>query len=329
MSFFADKKVLVAGGTGTIGTAVVKSLHDAEVTVVSMDNPKRVQDTIGGLATFKHGDLTDYGCCREAVAGQDYVFNFVGVKASTQLGVSKVASTFVPVLMANTNLMDAAFKEGIRRFMFVGSIGQYPNIPYRHEDNVWSGPPEANDRFMGIAKRAGEAQAESYMLQHKWNSVRVVRLSNVYGPYDNFDPSSAHVIPSLIHKMVSGHKSVSVIGDGSAKRDFIYLDDVVRGMLLAMEKAQPCQPINIGSGHGHSIREVVETILSLVEPKPTIEWLMSGPVGDSVRVLSVDRAKEVLDFETEISLQEGISKTIEWYRANKDMADIRGRELGG
>jgi GDP-L-fucose synthase len=253
----------------------------------------------------------------------------MAVKGTTQTGVSKVASAYVPFLMCNTNMMEAAFRSGVSRYMFVGSIGEYPDIPVRREDDVWNGPPQANDRYMGIAKRAGEAQAETYLHEYGWDAVRIVRLSNVYGPYDDFDPRTAHVIPALINRMVNGENPVSVAGDGSAVRDLIYSYDVVEGMLTALEKAPPCHPINLGSGQGYSIKTIAETIAELVPQKPMIKWDPSRPTGDQIRILDTQRAKDLLNFKPKTDIREGIKKTIEWYIANKDIADIRGKETHG
>ena len=323
--------MLVTGGTGTIGTAIVKRLLDlgAVVTAVSIDSMERVKAVLGAPSIFRWADLRDYKTCLEVTKGQEYVFHLIAVKGNTQIGLSKVASAYVPFLMCNTNTIEAAFRCGVKRYMFVGSIGQYPDIPLRHEDDVWKGPPSANDRYMGIAKRAGEAQAETYLHEFSWDAVRIVRLSNVYGPYDDFNPKTAHVIPALISRMVNGEDPLKVAGDGSAARDFIYLDDVVEGMLLALEKAPPCFPINLGSGVGCSIKTLVETMAGLVPKKPGIEWDLTKPTGDSVRILATQRAKEILGFEAKTPLREGLKKTIAWYMANTEVANRRGRELHG
>ncbi|PIR87253.1 MAG: hypothetical protein COU11_01335 [Candidatus Harrisonbacteria bacterium CG10_big_fil_rev_8_21_14_0_10_49_15] len=326
---FKGKNVLVTGGTGTVGPILVKRLLElgANVSVVSIDSDERAKAVLGDISIFRWGDLRDYKTCLEIAKNKDYVFHLMAVKSNTQKGLSKVASAYVPFLLCNTNMMEAAFRCGVKRYMFVGSIGEYPAIPIRHEDDVWNGPPAANDRYMGIAKRAGEAQAETYLHEYGWDAVRIVRLSNVYGPYDDFDPKTSHVIPSLISRMINGENPIKVAGDGTAQRDFIYSEDVVSGMLLAMEKAPACFPINLGSGVGISIKDVAEAIADLVPEKPGIEWDPSRPTGDAVRILAVERAKEAIGFEASTSLREGIGKTIHWYLANRDLADRRGKEL--
>ena len=148
-SFYKGKKVLVTGGTGTIGTAIVKRLIGlgADVTAVSIDNMERVKAVFDeDSSIFRWGDLRNYETCLDIAKGQNYVFHLMAVKSNTQKGLSKVASAYVPFLMCNTNMMEAAFRCGISKYIFVGSIGEYPNIPVRHEDDVWNGPPAANDR---------------------------------------------------------------------------------------------------------------------------------------------------------------------------------------
>ncbi len=331
MQAYSRKRVLVTGGTGTIGSALVRRLLEAGATVnvVSLDSAERAAAVLPDVSIFWRGDLRDYETCLKAASGQDYVIHLMAVKGNTQIGVSRAASAYVPFLLCNTNMMEAAFRSGVQRYLFVGSIGEYPALDVRHEDDVWNGPPQANDRFMGIAKRAGEIQAEAYLCEHGWDAVRIVRLSNVYGPYDDFDPRTAHVIPSLIRRMIDGEDPITVAGDGSAIRDFIYLEDVVEGMLLALANAPACVPVNLGSGRGHSIREVAETIAELVPRRPRIRWDPVRPTGDRMRVLAVERASKLLGFEARTTLREGLKRTIEWYVGNTEIANRRGKELHG
>ena len=328
---YGGKKVLVTGGTGTIGPMAVRRLLQlgAEVTVVSLDNEDRARAVLPQEVAFRQSDLREYRNCVDACKNQDYVFHLVGVKASTQAGLSQAASTLVPVLLSNTNMMEGAFRSGVGGYLFVGSIGEYPPLDVRYEDDMWKGAPEANDRFMGVAKRAGEVQAEAYLHEYGWDAVRIVRLSNVYGPFDDFDPSTAHVIPALVHRMASGENPVKVAGDGSAVRDFIYSDDAAQGMLTALEKAPPCVPINIGSGTGHSIREIAQTISNSMPGTVDFTFDPSRPTGDRARVLATQRAKQLLGFEAETPLSDGIRKTVDWYLSNKRLADRRGKELHG
>ena len=170
--FYQGKRILVTGGTGTIGPLIVRLLLEAgaDVSVVSLDSEARARSVLPDSAIFRRADLRNYDTCVEIARGKDMVLHLMAIKGSTQLGVSRVASAYVPFLLCNTNMMDAAFRSGVQRYLFVGSIGQYPAKPIRHEDEVWDGPPQANDRFMGVAKRAGETQAEAYLLEHQWQA---------------------------------------------------------------------------------------------------------------------------------------------------------------
>ena len=329
--FYSRKRVLVTGGTGTIGALIVRRLVElgADVAVVSIDPEERVREVLAEGARFTRGDLRNYPTCLKVAEKKDCVIHLMAVKGNTQIGLSRVASAYVPFILCNTNMMEAAFRCGVARYLFVGSICEYPALAVRHEDDLWNGPPQANDRYTGIAKRAGEAQAEAYLHEFGWDAVRIVRPSNVYGPFDDFDPRTGQVIPALIARMVSGEHPVRIAGDGSAARDFIYSGDVAEGMLMALATAPPCLPINLGSGRGTTIKEVAETIAGVLPGAPPIEWDVTKPTGDQVRILSTERAQAVLGFEARTDLRDGIKKTIEWYLGHRDLADKRGKELHG
>jgi GDP-L-fucose synthase len=325
--FYHGTRVLVAGGTGTIGIPAVRKLQvlGARVRVVSMDSEEYSARVLPRDVEFQRRDLTDYEECRKAVHGTDFVFNLVDIKGSVGIGQKKVASYLVPMLRFQTNLMEAAFQEKVARFLFVGSICEYPRMgAAKAEDTVWDGMPQQNDRIPGLAKRIGEVQAEAYLLEHQWDAVRIVRPSNVYGPFDDFNPESAQVIPALIRRVLEGEDPLRVWGDGTARRDFIYSEDLAEWMLEAVEKAPPCVPLNLGSGKGVTIRKVVETICSCASRAPTIEWQPQGPVGDPVRILAIDRARQAIGFDARIGLQEGIRRTISWFEANRDIALRKG-----
>jgi len=316
---YKGARVLVAGGTGTIGVQVVKQLlnRGSIVTVASLDNVSKVETIFGADSPridFKHFDLTLMESCTEAVKGQDFVLNLVGIKGSTGIGETKVASYLMPMLRFQTNLMEAAFNEKISRFLFTGSVCSYPQSELHVEENMWNGMPKQNDRIPGIAKRVGELLGEAFELEFGWDAVRVVRPSNVYGPFDDFNPLTAQVIPSLIHKANSSDGEIDVWGDGTAIRDFIYSEDVAYWILEALEKAPSNYPINLGSGTGVTIKEIAETVVRVVNPDIRINWIPSGPVGDPVRVMSMERAKKVLDYTQKTSLEEGLTKTNSWYR---------------
>lgn len=316
---YKGARVLVAGGTGTIGAQVVKQLlsRGSIVTIASLDSHLKIQTMFGADSSrivFKHLDLTRMESCAESVRDQDIVLNLVGIKGSTGIGETKVASYLIPMLRFQTNLMEAAFNERISRFLFTGSVCSYPQSELHVEENMWNGMPKQNDRIPGIAKRVGELLGEAFELEFGWDAVRVVRPSNVYGPYDDFNPSTAQVIPSLIHKANSGNSEMDIWGDGSAIRDFIFSEDVAYWMLEALEKAPSNYPINLGSGEGVTIREIAETVIRVVKPDMRINWIPSGPVGDPVRVMSIERARKILGYTQRTSLADGLAKTNRWYQ---------------
>ncbi len=203
---YENKKVLVAGGTGTIGIPLVRMLLEkgANVTVVSLDSPEYAKSVLGSGVEFKKMDLTLVENCLKATKNKDYVFNLVGIKGSVGIGETKVASYFVPMLRFQTNLMDASFHSGVSRYMFVSSVCIYPQASEHFEDNAWNGMPKQNDRIPGLAKRIGEVQGETYLKEYGWDAVRIIRPSNVYGPFDDFNPKTAQVIPSLITRVLRG-----------------------------------------------------------------------------------------------------------------------------
>jgi GDP-L-fucose synthase len=328
---YKNKKVLVAGGTGTIGIPLVMMLSrlGADVTVVSIDSPEHAKTIFDGRVNFIQKDLTLLDNCFMVTRDQDYVFNLVGIKGSTGIGETKVASYLVPMLWFQTNLMEASFRNRVKRYLFVSSICGYPQsaVP-KEEDTFWDGIPKQNDRIPGIAKRVGEIQGEAYLHEFGWDGVRIVRPSNVYGPHDDFNPATAQVIPSLIRRMADGENPLRVWGDGSATRDFIYADDVAHWLIVAMEKAPPCLPINLGSGTGVSIDDLVSIIQSCFPNPSKIEWDSEKPTGDPVRILSIKRAQETLGYHVITDIRKGIADTVRWYTQNRDMANQQRMKYG-
>jgi GDP-L-fucose synthase len=324
---YTGKRVLVAGGTGTIGIPLVRKLHrlGATITVVSMDPPEFAQKVFGENILFVRKDLTQLENCIQVTEGQEYVFNLIGIKGSTGIGETKVASYLVPMLWYQTNLMEAAFRNKVTRYLFVSSICGYPQsaVP-KEEDTMWNGLPKQNDRIPGLAKRIGEIQGEAYLHEFGWDAVRIVRPSNVYGPFDDFNPATAQVIPSLIRRCLDGENPLKVWGDGSAIRDFVFSEDLAEWLLVAFEKAPPCLPINLGNGSGITIKELAEVIAQRVSHPPKIEWDAEKPTGDPVRVLSMERAKKYLGILPQTPLENGIRKTIEWYIDNKELLQKKG-----
>jgi GDP-L-fucose synthase len=322
MGFYKNKIVLVAGGTGMIGIPTVRLLVEAgaKVKVVSMDSAAFAAKVLPAGVSFERRDLTDMKQCTQAVRGQDYVLNLVGIKGSVGIGQTKVASYLVPMLRFQTNLMEAAFLNRSERFLFVGSICSYPqSAEPKQEDSMWNGMPLQNDRIPGLAKRMGEVQAEAYALEHQWAAPRIVRPANVYGPYDDFNPATAQVIPSLIARMTSGENPMKIWGDGTAIRDFIYSEDLAAWLLVALEKAPPCLPLNLGGGQPVTIRRLAETIAATLSQPPVLAWDSTKPTGDPIRHLSVERAAGAIGFKPTVTLEQGIRRTVDWYLQHKNL----------
>lgn len=319
-NFYKNKKILVTGGTGLIGRPLVDLLVKvgANVTIASLDEPSRAPQGV----KFKKIDLREFSSCMEVCKDQEIVFQLAGVKGSPAMTAKKPASFLVPTVTFSFNMMEAARRCSVERFLFTSSVGVYSPAEVFYEDDVWKTFPSPNDRFAGWAKRLCELQAESYKIEHGWDKISIVRPANVYGPFDNFDPENAMVIPSLINRALGGERPLTVWGDGSPIRDFIHAKDVARGMMLAVEKGIN-EPINLGSGSGITIRQVAETIAKNVPNGPVpITWDTTKPAGDKKRLMDMTRAASY-GFKCEVSLEEGIKETIEWYLGNKDQISNR------
>ncbi|MBI2676544.1 MAG: NAD(P)-dependent oxidoreductase [Candidatus Yanofskybacteria bacterium] len=313
---FKNKNVLVAGGTGLVGRFLVKLLIEqgANVRIASMDDPSRAHPQ----AEFKKTDLTNYDNCLAVCKDMNYVFNLLCAKGSPDTVRKYPATLMRPMILFNTHLFDAALQSKVGGFLYTSSVGVYYPASVYHENDTERTPPPPND-FAGRAKLFGEWYATALRIEHNWD-VSIVRPANVYGPYDNFDSINAMVVPSLIKRALT-EDPMTVWGDGSSVRDFIHAEDVARGMLCVSEK-KPNQPVNLGSGVGVSIRELVETIASNIQPAPKVVWDTSKPSGDAQRILSTSRAQE-LGFRPTISLKQGIGETIRWYEANRNATDNR------
>ena len=317
--FYNGKKILVTGGTGMIGRPLVEMLlaAGADVRVASMDDPSRAHPK----AEFRRANLTRFDNCLDVCKGMDYVFHLVGVKGSPAMTAKNPANFFVPVILFNTNMMEAARQSGVQNYLFTSTVGVYAPAETFVEDDVWKTFPSENDKFAGWAKRMGELQAEAYAIQYGWDKISIVRPANVYGPYDNFDPANAMVIPSLIRRALGGEDPFSVWGDGSPIRDFIHARDVARGMMLVLEKGYT-KPVNLGSGVGITIRELVEIVVANLKTKPKVAWDATKPSGDKRRIMDISRARS-LGFTPQVTFQEGIKEVMDWYLQNQDAAGKR------
>ena len=309
---FSSKNALVTGGTGLIGRQIVKMLCDAGacVRIVSLD-----EVNVDGRAEHVFGDLTDFNLCKELTKNMDFVFHLAGIKGSIEVTKSKPASFFVPLMMFNTNVLEACRLNKVQKVVYTSSIGAYPSAEVFKEDNGNDGLPM--DMFPGWAKRMAEMQIEAYRIQYGLKNYSVVRPCNVYGPGDNFDPKNAMVIPTLMYRVYNGEDPVVVWGDGSAIRDFAYSRDVAEGIILALYQGTGNHPfVNLGSGQGYTIRELVKTLNSFLDFNYHFDT--TKPSGFPRRIMDISLAKDVINYNPTTSLQEGLKETWEWFVENQD-----------
>lgn len=308
---FRDRNVVVTGGTGMIGRQVVRILCEAgaEVKSVSLDRLE-----VHPLAEHQVGDLTEFGYCKEVTQDADFVFHIAGIKGSVEVTKSRPASFFVPLLMMNTNVLEACRINNVQKVLYASSIGAYPSGEVFRESDAWQGEPM--DMHPGWAKRMAELQVQAYRTQYGLDSFAIVRPCNVYGPGDSFDPNNAMVIPSLMYRIHHGEDPLKVWGDGSAIRDFAYSEDIARGMILALYHGTNSRPINLASGRGYSIKELVETLNSFIPFQYEFDTSKSG--GFPRRVMDISLARAKLGYEPKTSLLDGLKETWEWYTNHPD-----------
>jgi len=309
---FAGLRCIVTGGTGLIGRQIVKMLCDAgaHVRIVSLD-----EVNVDDRAEHVFGDLTDFSLCKDLTKGMDFVFHLAGIKGSIEVTKSKPASFFVPLMMFNTNALEACRLNKVQKVVYTSSIGAYPSAEIFKEDEGNAGPPM--DMYPGWAKRMAEMQIKAYRIQYGLKNFSVVRPCNVYGPGDNFDPKNAMVIPTIMYRIYNGDDPVMVWGDGSAVRDFAYSRDVAEGVILALYHGIRDYPfVNLSSGKGYTIKELVETLHEFLDFNYRFDTTKSS--GFPKRVMDISLAREVIDYNPTTSLQEGLKETWEWFIKNQD-----------
>lgn len=306
---FNKNNVLVTGGTGLIGRQVVDILCQAGacVKVVSLDDL-----VVNKKAQHIKGDLTDFRFCQEVIKDMDYVFHVAGIKGSIEVTKTKPASFFVPLLMFNTNVLEACRINKVKKVVYTSSIGAYSSAEVFKESENLEGPPM--DMFPGWAKRMAELQVQAYKIQYGLDNFAVVRPCNVYGPGDNFDPNNAMVIPSLMYRIYNKEDPVLIWGDGSAIRDFAYSRDVAEGVILALYYGTNSKFVNLGSGIGCSIKELVEALRTFIDFNYRFDTTKSS--GFPRRVMDISLAKELIKYNPATSLRDGLKETWEWFLKN-------------
>jgi GDP-L-fucose synthase len=270
----------------------------------------------------KEYDLREKSVCAQVVNSMDIVIHLAANVGGIGYNQEFPGTLFYDNLLLGVHLMEEARKANVDKFVAVGTICAYPKfapIPFKEED-LWNGYPEETNAPYGLAKKMLLVQAQAYRQQYDFNAIYLLPV-NMYGPGDNFDPGSSHVIPALVRKFVEaknkGDKEVSVWGTGNATREFLYVEDAARGILLAAEKYNISEPVNLGSSFEISISELAEAVKKAVGYEGNIVFDSSKPDGQPRRKLDVSRAKKEFGFVSEVDFDTGLKKVVEWYEKTK------------
>lgn len=309
MTDWSKKSLLVTGGNGFLGSHLVDELKKK--------GAKEIK-----IPSSKDCDLIQQSNCKKVVEGIDVVFHLAAKVGGIGLNAEKPAELFYNNLMMGTQLIHEAKEAGVEKFIALGTICSYPKftpVPFS-ESSIWDGYPEETNAPYGLAKKMLLVQSQAYRQQYGFKSI-VVIPTNLYGPRDNFDLKVSHVIPALILKIhnakINNKKEVPVWGDGSPTRDFLYVEDAVRGIVLTAEKYEDSEPINLGSNSEISIKELVNLLCELMNFDGKIIWDTSKPNGQPRRRVSNEKAKKLLNFEPKIDIREGLQRTIDWFLQNR------------
>ncbi|NCD33615.1 MAG: GDP-L-fucose synthase [Spartobacteria bacterium] len=310
--FWKNKRVIVTGGAGFLGSFMVEQLKDKGCSNIII--PRR--------ATC---DLTRNDHVRKLLADAqpDVIIHLAAVVGGIGANKEHPGSFFYDNLMMGAQLMEEARRCGVEKFVALGTICAYPKftpVPFKESD-LWTGYPEETNAPYGLAKKMLLVQSQAYRQEYGFNSVYLLPV-NLYGPRDNFDAHTSHVIPALIRKCLEAKENhadhIDVWGTGSASREFLYVEDAAEGILLAAEKMNTSDPVNLGSGREISIRDLITLIAELCGYEGAIRFDSSKPDGQPRRCLDVSRAKERFDFTAKTAFETGLRRTIDWYRNIRD-----------
>lgn len=311
--FFQDKRIVVTGGAGFLGSYILEGLRKRGCKNENILIPKiedydlvKMDDVIRMYDNMK----------------PDIVIHLAAVVGGIGANREHPGEFFYKNLMMGVQLLEQGRLRNIEKFIALGTVCAYPKftpVPFK-EDDIWNGYPEETNAPYGLAKKMLLVQSQSYRAEYGFNSIFLLPV-NLYGPGDNFNPASSHVIPALIKKCVdaieSGSDYIECWGTGSASREFVYAADAAEGILLATQHYNDSQAVNIGAGFEITIKELTEKIAKLTGFSGEIRWDKSKPDGQPRRQLDVSRAKKLFGFEAKTTFNEGLKATIDWYKANK------------
>ncbi len=312
MGFWKGKKIVVTGGAGFLGRVVMEKLKARGATDVFVTRSKDY-------------DLVDRLACKRLYDEEkpDMVIHLAAQVGGIGANRDNPGKFFYDNLMMGVQLIEEGRVFGLEKFVAIGTICAYPKfakVPFK-ESELWDGYPEETNAPYGLAKKMLLVQSESYREQYGFNSIYLLPV-NLYGPGDNFDLESSHVIPALIRKSIEardrGDKKITAWGTGTATREFLYVDDAAEGILLAAEKYNKSDAVNIGAGFEISIKDLTELIVKLTSFKGEIEWDSSKPDGQPRRCLDTTRAEREFGFKAGTTFEDGLKKTIQWYEGNKE-----------
>lgn len=311
-SSLANKRICVTGGAGFLGSFIQESLKKRGVNDIFV--PLRKQYDLIEVSDIRRM-LTD--------AKPDVIIHLAANVGGIGANMEHPAEFFYDNLMMGVQLIHESWKAGVEKFVAIGTICAYPKytpIPFK-EDDLWNGYPEETNAPYGLAKKMLLVQSQAYRKQYGFNSIYLLPV-NLYGPRDNFNPKSSHVIPALIHKCYEAKLNhipeVVIWGDGSPTREFIYAGDAAEGIVMATEKYNGSEPVNIGSGMEISIKDLAELIARLIGYEGKLVYDTTKPNGQPRRALDVSRARESFGFTAKMGFEEGLKQTIDYYISNRD-----------
>jgi len=315
MSYFDNKTVLVTGGTGFVGTNFVKELSKFNTKIIVPIHKRDLSFQSEKIQTI-NADLSNIDDCLKVCENVDYIFHAAGMVSAARMTVNNPMTAISTNLIVTLRVLEAAMKQNVKKILlFSSGTTGYPQ--YNHavtEDEMFNEDPAEIYYGYGWSRRYTEILG-NFASQKSDLQVAICRPTGVYGSYDDFDPSTSHVIPALIKRAMDKENPYVVWGNGEEIRDFLHVRDLVQGCFLLLEKNSNSDPVNIGSGKEYKIKDIVKTILDLTDNKDTkIEFDNTKPTTIPVRKVNVDKAKKLLGFEMKISLEDGLKETIDWYK---------------